>query len=144
MKCCHCSHNAFTTIDGAALCLNCHTDFQNTANKNVSSALQLSRGIDVADSMFKARVALQCNQSTDRQVNNARSTEVNNYNTHNNITVHGNNNGILNTGKAQIKNNNIAIASSAKSDINLSWLTKIFISGLKLITLCLQPFKRLF
>jgi hypothetical protein len=144
MKCCHCSHNAFTTIDEAALCLNCHTDFQNTSNKNVSSALQLSRGIDVADSMFKARVTLQRSQNTDNQINNARNTEVNNYSTQNNITVHGNNNGILNTGKAQIKNNDIAIASSAKSGINLGFLIKIIMSGLKLITLCLQPLKKLF
>lgn len=144
MKCCHCSQNAFTTIDGAALCLNCHTTFQNVSNNQVNSALQLSRGIEIADSMFKARVSLQRNHNADYQINNSRNTEVNNYSTHNNITINGNNSGILNTGKAQIKSNDIVIASPVKSGINLSWLTKIIMSGLKLITLCLQPLKRLF
>ena len=144
MKCCHCSHNAFTTIDGAALCLTCHTNFQNTSNGNVSSASQLSRGADVADSMLKARVSLQRNQNTNHQINNKRNAEMTTNNTHNNITVHGDNNGILNTGNAQIKSKDIAIACSAKSGINLGLLIKIIMSGLKLITLCLQPLKRLF
>lgn len=131
MKCCHCSHNAFTTIDGAALCLNCHTAFQNVSNNQVSSALQSRRGSDIADSMLKARASL-------------KNTEIKNHNTHNNITVHGNNSGILNTGKAQIKNNDIGITNSTKSGINISWLAKVIMGGLKLISLCLQPLKRLF
>jgi hypothetical protein len=144
MKCRHCSRNAFRVINGIALCLSCNTDFQNTSNNQVSSALQLRRGIDVADSMLKARVDLQRNQNAEHQINNGRNTEVNNYNTHNNITVHGNNSGILNTGKAQIKNNDIGIANSAKSNRNISLLTNIIANGLKLAALCLQILKRLF
>lgn len=144
MKCCHCSRNAFSAIDGIALCLSCHTDFQNASNNQVSSAFQLHRGIDVADSIFKTRATLQRNQNTEHQIKNERNAEVNNYNTHNNITVHGNNSGILNTGKAQIKNNDIGAAYPAKSDNNISFLTNIIANGLKLGALCLMTLKRLF
>ena len=68
MKCCHCSNNAFRVIDGAALCLSCHTDFQNTSNSNISNAYQAHRGMEVANSMLKSRASLQRNQDAEHQI----------------------------------------------------------------------------
>ncbi len=134
MKCCHCSHNAFTTIEGIALCLSCHTDFQNTSNNNVSSAYQLSRGANVANSMLKARASL-----IEREKNNERNTVVNNNNTHNNITVNGNNSGSLQARGVIIHNNNIGVANLSKSsNCNADWLAKIISKGLRLVKCCLR------
>lgn len=121
MNCCHCSRNTYAAIDGIGLCFNCYTDFQNTSNDQVSSAFQLRRGSDVADSMRKARARL-----IERQVKNERNTEVNNYNTHNNITVRGNNSGTIQAGKTLIQNNDIGITNLSKSEVGyVSWLAKI-------------------
>jgi hypothetical protein len=139
MKCCHCSCNAFREIDGVALCLNCHTDFQNVANNQINSAFQLHRGSAVADSMLKAKASLLHNQNIERQIKNERNTEVNNYNTHNNNIVYGNNSGTLQTGKTQIQNNDIGVANLSKSNNgNVGWLAKIIAKGLQIAKYCLQ------
>lgn len=139
MKCCHCSRNAFTAIDGIALCLSCHTDFQNTSNNNVSSAYQLHQGIEVANSMLKARVNLQRNQNTEHRIKNERNIEMNNYNTHNNITVHGNNSGSLQAGKTLTQSNDICITNLSQSgNDNVGWLAKIIAKGLQIAKFFLQ------
>lgn len=139
MKCCHCSRNAFSAIDGIALCSNCHTDFQNTSNNQVSSAFQLSRGIGVADSMFTTRAGLLRNQNSEHLIKNERNTEVNNYNMHNNITVHGNNSGTLQAGKTLTQNNGIGITNLSKSgNGNVGWLAKIITKGLQIAKFCLR------
>lgn len=139
MKCRNCPHNAFTMIDGVALCLTCYRDFQNLSSNQVSSAYQAHRGMEVANSILKERACLQRTQT-----NHQRNNEMNTYNTHNNITVHGNNSGNLNTGKVEIKSNDITIANPTKSGINISLLTTIIVSVVKLIALCLRPLKKLF
>jgi hypothetical protein len=134
-------------IDGIPLCLSCHTDYQNVSSNNVSSAFQLHRGHQVADSMFKVKDGLLRNQHTERQIKNERNIEVNNYNMHDNNIVYGNNSGILNTGKAQIKNNDIGITDLSKSsgNNNISQGANIKTSGLKkMAKLCLQILKRFF
>ncbi len=133
MNCCHCSRNTFATIDGAALCLSCHTDFQNASKNQVSSAFQLRRGSDIADSMRKARASL-----IERQVKNERNTEVNNY-THNNIIVNGDNSGTLQAGKTLIQSNDIGVANLSKSgNSTVDWLTKIITKVLEIAKFCLR------
>ncbi len=123
MNCCHCSRNAFTTINGAALCLSCHTDFQNTSNNQISSAYQAQRGSDVAHSMFLRAAA----QRSENRIKNERNAEVNNYN----ITVQGNNSGLLQAGKT-LTQNNIGINNLSKSgNDSVDWLAKIIANGLK-------------
>lgn len=142
MNFCHCSRNTFTIINGTALCLNCHTDFQNVTNNNVNSAYQLHRGIDVANNILKARVDLQRNQTV-HQIKNERNTEVNNYNTHNNITVQGNNSGTLQAGKTLIQSNDIGIANLSKSGNGIiGWLAKIIANGLQKFFIWLIGFFR--
>lgn len=125
MNCCHCSHcsrNAFTTTNGAALCSSCHTDFQNVSNNQISSAYQAQRGTDVAYSMFLRAAA----QHSERRIKNERNAEVNNYS----ITVQGNNNGLLQTGKT-LTQNNIGINNLSKSgNRSVGWLAKIIANGL--------------
>jgi hypothetical protein len=136
MKCCRCSNNAFKVIDETALCLNCHTDFQNLSNNQVSSAYQAQRGIDVANSMLKARADLQRNQNIEHQI---RNTEVNNYNTHNTITINGDNSGSLQAEMNQTQNSNIGINNLPKSnDGNVSWLAKIIAWGMQIAKFCLR------
>lgn len=139
MKCCNCCCSAFITIDGIALCLSCHTDFQNLSNNQISSAFQLSRGADVANSMFKARADLLRIQNAERQVKSERNTEVNNYNIHNNNTVYGNNSGTLQTGKTLIKNNDIGVANLSKSgNDNIGWLANIIVKVQQIAKFCLR------
>ncbi len=132
MKCCHCSSNVFREIDEIPLCLTCYTDVQ-ISSSQMHSASQAYQRSKIADSMSQARTNLLHKQ------NNERNTEVNNYNIHNNI--HDSNIGILNTGKAQIKDNDINVANSAKPTNNISSLIHIMTTGFKWIASCLQILK---
>ena len=64
---------------------------------------------------------------------------MNNYNTHNNITVQGNNSGTLQAGKTLIQSNDIGIANLSKSDNGIiAWLVKIIAKGLQIAKFCLR------
>lgn len=137
MKCFRCFNNVFRVIDEVALCFNCYTDLQNLSNNNVSSASQLHRGNDVAASML--RIKLLHNQNIEGPVKNEKKIEVNNYNTHNNITVQGNNNGILQAGNTLIQSNDTGIAYSSKpGNGTAGWLVKIITKGLQIAKFCLR------
>ena len=135
MNCCHCSRNSFTTINGVALCLSCHTDFQNVSSNQISSAYQAQRGTDVAYSMLLRAAA----QHSERRIKNERNAEVNNYS----ITVQGNNSGTLQAGKTLIQSNDIGIANLSKSDNGIiGWLAKIIANGLQKFWMWLIDFFR--
>lgn len=139
MKCYHCTNSAFRVIDGTALCSSCYTDFQSLSNNQVSSAYQAHRGMEIANSMLKARVDLQRNQNTEHQIKIERTTEVNNYNTHNNITVQGDNNGTLQAGKTLTQNNDIGITNLSKAgNDNIGWLAKIINKGMQIAKFCMK------
>ncbi|MFZ2314477.1 MAG: hypothetical protein WAW86_02305 [Gammaproteobacteria bacterium] len=64
---------------------------------------------------------------------------MDNYNTHNNITVNGNNSGPLQAGKTLIQNNDIGAANLSKlGNDNVGWLAKIIAKGLQIVKFCLQ------
>lgn len=130
MNCCHCSRNAFTTINGAAICLSCYRDFESLSNNQISSAYQAQRGTDIAHSMFLRAVV----QQSGRQIKNEKNAEVNNYN----ITVQGNNSGLVQAGKT-LAQNNIGINNlSQSSNGNGGLLEKIIAWGIQIGKFCLR------
>ncbi len=95
--------------------------------------------MEIANSMLKARVDLQRNQNTEHQIKIERTTEVNNYNTHNNITVQGDNNGTLQAGKTLTQNNDIGITNLSKAgNDNIGWLAKIINKGMQIAKFCMK------
>ncbi len=140
MKCCHCPSDVFRMVDGSGLCFSCYTALQNTSNGNFSSAYQAHQGMEVANSMLKARADFQRNQHAEHQT---RNTEVNNYYTNNNITVEGDNSGFVQAGMNQTQNNNIGINNFSKSgSSNVNWLAKIIANGLEKFWMWLIGFFR--
>jgi translation initiation factor IF-2 len=86
--------------------------------------------------MLKARVDLQRNRNIEHQI---RNTEVNNYYTHNNIIVKGDNSGSVQAGVNQTQNNNIGINNLSKSgNGHVGWLAKIIAKGLQIAKFCLR------
>lgn len=114
MKCCHCQNNAFLRIgeQAAPLCLSCHTTYKAALDNQIHSAYQLHQAGQIADAISGYMRDLPRKLHPTSPANMDRKVEVNNFH------INDSNIGVLNTQTAHMKNVEITITDSSKSDSN--------------------------